>query len=209
MIETKKERRNERGMAVEADSRAQNRLPARERVSPSGSRPLRVGVFRDQRAADRALRLLMKAGFPAEALQVVCPPFPAEPGGEATSVLGSIGRVPTAGARTPLATLVGAGLGAIAGGAVVTWTGFSDAGTLVWACGLGLGALTGALTGGFLGAMATRGREPEIADYHDQALGGRQVLVSVDTAHPATPDAAEAERVLALAGAEPTPLPRG
>jgi hypothetical protein len=64
--------------------------------------------------------------------------------------------------------------------------------------------------GGFLGTMLTRGEEKEVSNYYEQAVRLGKILVSVEEHGPqAAPRLAEAERILAAAGAEPIALPEG
>jgi hypothetical protein len=61
---------------------------------------------------------------------------------------------------------------------------------------------------GFVGAMMTRGFEPEIADFYDQALTKGQYLVAVeDVAEGPSMDSAEA--VFQSAGATPMAMSKG
>jgi hypothetical protein len=166
--------------------------------------PIRVGVFDGQPAADRAVKELVEAGFPAGRISVICPTcgddaFPA-----------GVERTEPAGARTPAAVLTGGAIGALLGG-VTASVAFAAAG--------GVGLLTvgpllapaGAVTGGFIGAMTTRGVEPEIADFYDQSLARGRILVAGDTQPEGEglPGAAKAEEVFERCGARPVPLRRG
>jgi hypothetical protein len=72
-----------------------------------------------------------------------------------------------------------------------------------------LGAAGGGVVGGFIGAMSTRGFEPEIADFYDQALRRGSILVSVESEHENDLRLVQAERILESAGAEPMSLPMG
>jgi hypothetical protein len=70
--------------------------------------------------------------------------------------------------------------------------------------------LAGALVGGFVGAMMTRGTESEPANFHDQAALPDKTLVAVEL-QPDDPASwlALAERVMRCHGADPLPLARG
>jgi hypothetical protein len=70
--------------------------------------------------------------------------------------------------------------------------------------------MAGAVWGGFLGAMMTRGLEKEAADFYDQAVQAGKLLVTVEQTSPdQQPSLREAEQILAAAGAEPLPLTEG
>jgi hypothetical protein len=168
--------------------------------------PIRVGVFRRLANADRAVTALSAAGFPTERISVVCPTCSPD------AFSADVERVAPAGARTPRAALTGGAIGGLLGG-LVALAGIAATGGvgLLVAGGSLLGAAgAGAVSGGFIGAMTTRGFEPEIADYYDQALTRGSILVAVDTA-PGTgiPPPEEAERVFAECGAEAVALRRG
>ena len=167
--------------------------------------PLRVGIFPRLATADRAVERLLETGFPAERISVICPEcsedaFPAQ-----------VEREEPAGSHTREAAIGGGITGAVLGGltagvgiAASGGIGLLVAGPLLGAAG------AGAVAGGFIGAMTTRGMEPEIADFYDQALGKGQILVAVDTAPgDGIPPARRAERVLEECGAEPVPLREG
>jgi len=73
-----------------------------------------------------------------------------------------------------------------------------------------LSAGTGALTGGLIGAMLSRGLEKEDANYYSQAVQGGKVLVSVEYEGADQDERlAVAESVFREAGAEPVPLEKG
>jgi hypothetical protein len=71
-------------------------------------------------------------------------------------------------------------------------------------------AAGGAVAGGFVGAMMTRGLEPEMANFYDQAVQKGKILVGVECRGD---DAADrlgtAERILRAKGAETLSLPEG
>jgi len=163
------------------------------------STPIRVGVFVQLSSADRAVEELIRAGFPAERVSVICPDGKCE-----DTVRDDVEHEDPAGSHTVQGGVIGAtlgGLSAVAGVAASGGIGLLVAGPL-------LGA--GAVAGGFIGAMATRGMEPEIADYYDQALGRGRILVAVDTEPgDGIPPAQRAEQVLEECGAEPISLPDG
>jgi len=74
----------------------------------------------------------------------------------------------------------------------------------------GIGLMAGAVWGGFLGAMMTRGIEKEAANFYDQEVQRGKLLVTVEEkSNHHGPTVADAERIFAQAGAEPIPLPEG
>lgn len=162
------------------------------------TRPIVIGVFPRPVLADGAIDALLRSGFPTDRISVVCPESCQR------EVEAGVDRVEPAGSNTLEAGALGAALGGLTAAVGVAASG--GVGLLV--AGPLLGA--GAVTGGFLGAMATRGLEPEIADFYDQALVDGNVLVAVDT-EPAdgVPSAELAEDVLARCGARPMNLREG
>lgn len=168
--------------------------------SPSS---LHVGVFSNPKAAERAVKSLIDAGFQSPQISVVCPSC-----GERD--LAGVKKVDPAGSHTPEAVLTGGAVGALlgsfsllAGTAATGGMGLLVAGPLLGAAG------AGGLAGGFVGAMATRGLEPEIADYYDQALRDGQVLVAVERSEQAAPSLERADELLRAAGAKPIELEQG
>jgi hypothetical protein len=72
------------------------------------------------------------------------------------------------------------------------------------------GLAGGAVAGGLIGAMTTRGMEKEIADYYDQAVRKGKILVGVEYEGADQEERlALAERLLCDAGAEPIALSAG
>jgi predicted ABC-type sugar transport system permease subunit len=69
---------------------------------------------------------------------------------------------------------------------------------------------TGAVAGGLVGAMMTRGVEKEAANYYDQAVTRGKILVAAENqSDQAEQLLARAERVFSAAGAEPIELYAG
>jgi len=167
--------------------------------------PVRVGVFARVAQAERAVEELLEAGFRREQISVICPKC--GPG-----QLAEVEHVEPAGGHAAKAAAGGGAIGAVLGG-LATVAGLTATGGLgLLAAGpllAGMGG--GAVAGGFIGAMLTRGLEPEAADYYDQALQRGRVLVAVE-AEPGPDESrrlADAERALEAAGAEPIPLREG
>jgi hypothetical protein len=184
-----------------------NALEGRRIVSTDSqsvaARPVRAGVFASVPGARQAVDRLLAAGFTHGEITVVCSDASKErefrafehqqPAGENTPAAAAAG------------STVGAALGAAAAGAAAIATGGLP---LIIVASAGL--LTGGVLGGFLGAMMTRGFEKEAADFYDQSVSSGKLLVTVEAHGPgADQRLAEAERLLAGAGAEPLPLSEG
>ncbi|MEX1025132.1 MAG: hypothetical protein WD226_08645 [Planctomycetota bacterium] len=161
--------------------------------------PVTVAVFDRALAANRAVEALVDAGFAKERLSIVCPTC-------SDTTFEGIENVDSSGENTPERAVAGGAIGALLGGATaaVGMAATGGAGLLVVGPFLGAAA-AGGVAGGFLGAMSTRGIEPEIADYFDQALQRGQVLVAVEP--DGKPPLTEAHRILEEHGAETKRLP--
>jgi len=166
-------------------------------------RPFRVGIFPTVEAADRAVAGLLKAGFTKEHITVVCSDKTKE------AHFSGFDHERPAGTHTPLAAATGSAIGALMGGLASVATIAATGGLGIIVAGP-LFAGTGAIVGGLVGAMTTRGVEKELANYYDQAVTRGKILVAAED-HSANQarKLAEAERVLAEAGAEPIRLREG
>ena len=156
-----------------------------------------VGVFDRIADADRAVQDLVDAGIPKERITVICPTCTKEKYDEYTKREPS-GSHAVAGAATggAIGALLG-GLAAVIGITASGGTGLFVAGPLLFTSG------TGAVFGGFVGAMMTRGMEREVADFYDQALEKGKVLLAVEASDEVTTDqVAVADRIFAETGAE-------
>ncbi len=176
-------------------------------LQESPLRPVRAGVFFSLSATDRAVHGLLAAGFTKEQITVICSDDAKE------QHFREFEHQQPAGANTVQAASTGGAFGATLGGATALAMGIAAGGlplVIVGATGL----MAGGVVGGFLGAMLTRGIEKEAANYYDQAVEQGKLLVTVEQTHETDghetgPSLAEAERVLAEAGAEPLPLVEG
>lgn len=166
--------------------------------------PIRAGIFESEPAADRAVAGLLEAGFAKERISVVSArPFPHHV--EHDDVV----NVAPAGSHTGTAVAIGGTIGTVLGG-LVALVGVAATG------GMGLmivgpllaAATTGGVTGGFIGAMMTRGLEPEIANFYDQALSKGQYLVAVEDGTEG-PRLDSADAVFERAGALSMPMRKG
>jgi hypothetical protein len=167
------------------------------------SLPVRAAVFTTPRDANQAVQRLLSAGFSPTQITVICSDENKE------RYFREFEHQETAGANTPAAAATGGALGATLGGVAAGAVGAATGGLPLLVAG-GIGLMAGAVWGGFLGAMMTRGLEKEAADYYDQAVQAGKILVTVEQQHPdQRPTLLEAENVFAAAGAEPLPLPEG
>lgn len=165
--------------------------------------PVRAGVFTSVSAAKQAVHQLLAAGFGQDQITVICSDENKE------RYFREFEHQDPAGANTPAAAATGGALGATLGSVAAGAVGAATGGLPLIVAG-GIGLMAGAVWGGFLGAMMTRGLEKEAADYYDQAVQAGKILVTVEQKVPQQqPSLLDAERVLAAAGAEPLPLSEG
>jgi hypothetical protein len=162
--------------------------------------PLRVGVFNEVAEADRAVARLLAAGFTKDQITVICSD------GTCERHFHQFEHQEPAGTYTPAAAAAGGALGAILGGATAVVAALATGGTaLIFASALA--AWGGAVVGGLVGAMMTRGVERELADYYSQAVSEGKILVAVDEHSPtAAGHLSQAEKILAESGALPIAL---
>lgn len=166
-------------------------------------RPIRVGVYSTIRTADCAVDHLLKAGFTDREISVVCSDEAIE------KHFHQFEHEQPAGAHTATAVAVGGAIGAALGGLTVLAGAVTTAGLALLAAG-GLAAWTGGIVGGLVGAMMTRGLEPELANYYDQAVTEGKILVAAEDHTNARRERLErAERILSECGAEPVALNEG
>lgn len=164
-------------------------------------RPIRAAVFENEARAEAAVRGLLDAGFAKDAVSVICPQCeaPLHP---------DVEHEDPAGDNTAEAAATGGAIGAVLGGVGAALGLAASGGTALVAFGPILGATAaGAVSGGFVGAMATRGFEPEIADFYSQALSRGDILVAVEDDDEARLD--RAEQVFEAAGKRPIELRKG
>lgn len=165
----------------------------------ASSKPrVHVGVYRDIPQADRAVAELVRAGTPKERITVICPTCTHQK-------YAGLDKEQPAGSHTAVAATTGGAIGATLGGlaAVIGITATGGMGLLIAGPLLLSSAGTGALFGGFVGAMMTRGMEREVADFYDQALEKGNVLLAIEMGDDVTPDQVDvADRIFAETGAE-------
>lgn len=166
-------------------------------------RPVRVGIFSTVQAADKAVKDLFAAGFSRDQISVICSDEHKE------KLFGSLAHPYHSARQTPEAIALGGAVGATLGGLALAATALVTGGASLLAAGTVLVG-GGAIAGSFTGAMTTRGLEKEIADYYDGAVRLGKILVAVEVEGEAHEQRlAQAERILAGAGAEPVPLVEG
>jgi phage tail tape-measure protein len=164
---------------------------------------VRAGVFSTVEATDKAVQRLQAAGFTTEQITVICSDETKE------RHFRQFEHQEKAGSNTPAAVATGGAIGATLGSLATGAVGIAMGGVPLVVAG-GIGLMAGAVWGGFIGAMLTRGIEKEAANFYDQSVQDGKLLVTVEDRHPGgKAHLSEAERILAEAGAEPIPLPEG
>jgi len=173
------------------------------KTKPTLEKSVRAGSFSSLAGADQAVHRLLAAGLTADQITVVCSDEAKE------SHFRQFEHQEPAGAAAPGAVAAGTSIGAVVGGLTAIAVGAaSGVVPLVIAGATGLAA--GSATGGFLGAMLTRGGEKELSNYYDQEIRKGKILVAAEVHGPDAPaKLAQAERIIAAAGADPVPLPAG
>jgi hypothetical protein len=167
------------------------------------SLPIRVGLFDSVSQADHAVTELLAAGFSKDQITVVCSEAAIE------RHFKPYEHQDPAGAHAVVAAFTGGAIGATLGGLAAVTGLVTLAGTALIVAG-GLAAWAGGVVGGLVGAMMTRGVERELANYYDQAVTQGRILVAAEQQDPDRGTMLlEAERILALHGANPIPLPEG
>lgn len=174
-------------------------------LAPTPVPELHCGVFSDVATADVAIQRLLNAGFLREHIDVVC----SERGLELH--FKSVEHQPPAGERTPEHAAIGGAMG-IGVASLITLGLTTATGLPLLALGPSL-LFGGAIAGGLIGAMETRGTERAAADFYDQALTRGDLLVAVNVAQGADSPAdipargRIADEVIKSVGARPISLP--
>lgn len=162
--------------------------------------PVRAGVFSTVEHTRNAIENLKQAGFDESEISVVC---------SSKSVQEHFPEAITtepAGSHSSQALTV-AGIGALGLGAVAAGTALvTTAGTALFI----IGAFSPlAIAGTFVALMSTRGMEPEVADYYDQAVEAGKILVAVEVAGDDEKSEQRrklASEIISRSGAEPLSL---
>lgn len=167
----------------------------------SEPKKVHVGIYDRIAKADQAVLALVAAGFPKEQITVICPTCTKDKYEE-------YHKQEPSGSHTAQGVAAGGGIGALLGGLSAAAVAAASGGTALLVAGpLLAGSGIGAIVGGFVGAMMTRGMEPEVADFYDQALESGQILVAVELTDEVTQDQIDrADRVFAATGAEQVTL---
>jgi hypothetical protein len=171
-------------------------------------RPIRAGVYATVEETRKAVEQLLAAGFTKDQITVICSDDTKE------RYFREFEHQEQAGSNTPAAAATGGAIGATLGSLATGAVGMAIGGVPLIVAG-GIGLMAGAIWGGFIGAMMTRGIEKEAANFYDQEVQEGKLLVTVEKKHgePAhvsgRPSLYDAERILSEAGAQPLPLHKG
>lgn len=167
----------------------------------TGEETIRCGVFETVSQAEKAVSGLLAAGFHKNEISVLCSDQAKE------RHFRDFEHEEPAGTHTPEAAATGGIIGATFGGLVSAGV-TTAAGLSILFAGPSF-LIGGAVIGGLIGAMQTRGREKPLSNFYDQALTEGKILVGVeDKTSGSSSRLARAEKVLEEAGAEALSLPR-
>jgi len=164
-----------------------------------------AGVFTSVDDARRAVYGLLEAGFTPKEITVVCSDDTKE------RYFREFEHQHPAGSNAVSAALAGGTIGAAVGGVSAIASSSAIGAAALWVAGPIAGVVgAGAVLGGLVGAMMTRGVEKEAADYYQQAVLSGDILVAAEHEGPDhEPRLKKAAQVLAQAGARPLPLREG
>ena len=176
---------------------------SRATLAEKQSQPIRAAVFSTVEETKNAVSCLLTAGFTRQQITVICSDDTKE------RYFREFEHQEKAGSNTPAAAATGGAIGATLGSLATGAVGLAIGGVPLTVAG-GIGLMAGAVWGGFIGAMMTRGIEKEAANFYDQEVQRGKLLVTVEEhGEHHGPTLADAERVFAHAGAEPIPLTEG
>ena len=169
--------------------------------------PIRAGVFSTVEETRDVISRLLAAGFTKDQITVICSDDTKE------RHFREFEHQEQAGSNTPAAMATGGAIGATLGSLATGAVGIAIGGVPLIVAG-GIGLMAGAVWGGFIGAMLTRGIEKEAANFYDQEVQAGKLLVTVENqgnipSSKGRPSLDEAERIFAEAGAQPIPLTEG
>jgi len=166
--------------------------------------PIRAAVFHQVEHAARAVDELAEHGFTAEQITVVCSDR------EVERQFRRFEHQEPAGYYSRSAVVGGAVFGASFGIVIaIVMAIVAEAGAFVLGLMM-LCGMTGAVFGGFLGEMMTRGLERELANFYDQEVQPGDILVAAeDHGERAVQHLEEAEYVFEHAGVKPIKLCEG
>jgi len=163
--------------------------------------PVEVGVFERIQDADLAIQILLEEGYSKDDITVICPKC-----GEHD--FEEFHRKEPSGSHTVKGVASGGAIGAVLGGLIALGAATTGGAALLFAGGLLAGMSGGAVAGGFVGAMLTRGFEPEVADLFDQALDQGKILVAVEGDAEELGKLDRVQAIFAQAGAEAFAIPK-
>lgn len=179
-------------------------------VSPTSDvieRPCRVGFFATKAKAEKAVRDLIAAGFTNNELAIICPTEGNHP------LAPHVPRAEPPGSHGAEALAEGGAIGAAIGGIALAATAILTGGTgLLAAIPVALGG--GAIAGGFSNLIMSDGYGKGVGEFYLDALHQGKIVVGVEVeGEDSSARLAEAERILANAGADSTharknPVPR-
>jgi hypothetical protein len=170
-----------------------------QQSQPTDEKTIRAAVFRDVQVVEEVTRKLLETGFTREQISVLCSEDAKE------RHFREFEHEEPAGTHTPEDAARGGAAGALFGG-LVTIGVATAAGLPLLAAGPSF-LIGGAVAGGFIGAMRSRGEEGALADFYDQALTRGDLLVAVEDDKPGSHlRLQQAEQIFADAGAASFPL---
>ncbi len=167
--------------------------------SSTKGKPFCIGIFTNVAQADQAVAGLLTAGFDKDHITVICSNQVKEQHFRAFE------HEHLAGTDTPLTATAGGAIGALLG--VASTVMIASTGGIALVVLGPLLATTGAIVGGFVGAMTTRGMDRELVNYYEQAVTSGKILVAAEShGADASTKLVEAERILAKGGTHPIRL---
>lgn len=159
---------------------------------------IRLGIFSTLRQAEKVVEELLAAGFTKDQISVIC--------SDATRQrhFTQFEHQPAPGKIDPVAVTAGGVIGAALAGLAAVAAGIATGGVALVLSG-GAASWAGAVVGGLVGGMMSRGVEKELADYYEQAVTSGKILVAAEDHDPATASQrlATAERIFSGNGALP------
>lgn len=168
---------------------------------PTTETPIRAAIFSTVVEASDVVRSLMDAGFTVPQITVICSEDTKE------QYFRDFEHQEPAGTNTAASATAGGTLGAVLGGAAAVAGTVATGGVALVAAG-GLALWSGAVVGGLVGAMMTRGFEKELANHYDQAVSQGKILIAAQVDDDPRRIAA-AERIFELKNRIAMPIREG
>lgn len=162
---------------------------------------IRVGIFSTLRQAETVVQALLAAGFTKDHISVICSNETRQ------RHFAEFEHQPAPGRIDPAAVTAGGVIGAALAGLAAVAAGIATGGVALVLSG-GAASWAGAVVGGLVGGMMSRGLEKELADYYEQAVTRGKILVAAEDHNPATSaqQLAAAEHIFSENGALPLTL---